>query len=123
MVLTEDNFLQCAMRAYDNLQCHTLSEFESDLKKIQLVKRMLSRYNKTSIISEQLILNHIIILFNVFGDLTVKMLFFKLDKEFWPTLIPFLIFLNRMPDFIPEYGFILSEVEVDRRISITLSKL
>ncbi len=67
------------------------------LKKIKYVKRLLNRYQKTGEISERLVLNHLVILYNVFGDATTDMLFYKLEKEFWTDLKTYLVYLQRMP--------------------------
>lgn len=74
-----------------------MSDLENDLKKIKYVKRLLNRYQKTGEISERLVLNHLVILYNVFGDATTDMLFYKLDKEFWTDLKTYLVYLQRMP--------------------------
>lgn len=74
-----------------------MSDLENDLKKIKYVKRLLNRYQKTGEISERLVLNHLVILYNVFGDATTDMLFYKLEKEFWTDLKTYLVYLQRMP--------------------------
>jgi hypothetical protein len=98
--LCDDNFLIFAMKAYDKPNC-IMSEFEEDLKRIKYVKRLIRRYKITGELKERLILNHLIILTNVFGvETAVKMLFYKLDKEDYDILKTFLIFLNFMPQLI-----------------------
>ena len=98
--LSDDNFLIYAMKAYDKPNC-ILSEFEEDLSRIKYVKRLIKRYKTTGELKERLILNHIIILSNVFGvEPSVRMLFFKLDKEDYDVLKTFLLFLNFMPRHI-----------------------
>ena len=98
--LNNDNFMFYAMKAYESPKC-IMSEFEEDLKRIKYVKRLIKRYKATGEIKERLILNHIIILSNVFGITpTVRMLFFKLDKEEYEILKTFLLFLNFMPQMI-----------------------
>lgn len=98
--LIEDNFMIYAMKAYDKPNC-IMSEFEEDLKRIKYVKRLIKRYKVTGNLKERLILNHIIILTNVFGvEPTVRMLFYKTDPNDYEILKTFLIFLNFMPKII-----------------------
>jgi hypothetical protein len=78
-----------------------MSEFEEDLKRIKYIKRLIKRYKTTGELKERLILNHIIILSNVFGTRNaVRMLFFKLDEQDYQILKTFLMFLDYMPDYI-----------------------
>ena len=95
--LNEDNFLLFAVKNYHNPGSMGMSDLENDLKKIKYVKRLLNRYQKTGEISERLVLNHLVILYNVFGDATTDMLFYKLEKEFWTDLKTYLVYLQRMP--------------------------
>lgn len=98
--LTDDNFMLYAMKAYDKPNA-IVSEFEEDLKRIKYVKRLIKRYKATGELKERLILNHIIILSNVFGiEATVRMLFYKIDNSDYPILKTFLLFLNYMPRHI-----------------------
>ena len=95
--LNDDNFLIYAAKAYDKPHIIT-SEFEEDLKRLKYVKRLLRKYRQTGDFKERLILNHVIILSNVFGvEATVNMLFFKVDPDDYPLLKTILIFLNYMP--------------------------
>ena len=99
--LTDENFMIYAMKSYDKPNA-IVSEFEEDLKRIKYVKRLIKRYKTTGELKERLILNHIIILSNVFGTRnTVRMLFFKLDEQDYEVLKTFLLFLGYMPDIIP----------------------
>lgn len=98
--LNDDNFLIYAMKAYDKPNC-IMSEFEEDLSRIKYIKRLIKRYKTTGELKERLILNHIIVLSNVFGvEPCVRMLFYKLDKEDYEVLKTFLLFLNYMPRHI-----------------------
>lgn len=123
MKLSEDNFLLYAMHHYDNQQCHTIQEFEEDLKKFLYLRKLLNRYKKDGELKERLILNHIIVLYNLFGDALTDMLFFKIEEEYWPTLITFLVYLNRMPDEVDSYNLKLSEVTLDQNIVSVLRKI
>lgn len=121
--LNESNFLLYAMHHYDNPQCHSLEEFEEDLKKILYLKKLLSRYKNNGELRERLILNHIIVLYNIFGESATRMLFYKVEKSCWDVLVTFLVYLDRMPETIPEYGIILSEIKLDETVITTLRKI
>lgn len=121
--LNESNFLLYAMHHYDNPQCHSLEEFEEDLKKILYLKKLLSRYKNNGELRERLILNHIIVLYNIFGDSATRMLFYKVEKSCWDVLVTFLVYLDRMPETIPEYGIVLSEIKLDETVIATLRKI
>ena len=121
--LNESNFLLYAMHHYDNTQCYSLTEFEEDLKKILYLKKLLSRYKNNGELRERLILNHIIVLYNIFGDSATRMLFYKVEKSCWDVLVTFLVYLDRMPETIPEYGIILSEIKLDETVIATLRKI
>lgn len=97
--LNEDNYLLFAIKFYDNPQAVTMDDFETDLKRIRYVKRLLKRYKNTGELKIHLILNHLIILFNVFNDAAVPLLFYNLDSEMWSALKSFLLFLNRFPEY------------------------
>lgn len=95
--LCDENFLIYAMKAYDKPNC-IMSEFEEDLKRIKYVKRLMKRYRVTGDLKERLILNHLIVLANVFGvEASVRMLFYRFDREDFDILKTFLLFLNYMP--------------------------
>jgi len=121
--LNEANFLIYAMHHYDNTQCYSLAEFEDDLKKFLYLKKLISRYKNNGDLKERLILNHIIVLYNLFGESTTKMLFYKVDEDCWDVLVTFLVYLNRMPETIPEYEIILSEIILDEHVISTLRKI
>ena len=100
--LNDDNFIMYAIKAYNKPNC-IMSEFEEDIKRIKYVKRLIKKYMATGDLKERLILNHIIILSNVFGiEATVRMLFLKLDEKHYPIIKTFLLFLSYMPTVI--YG-------------------
>lgn len=100
--LNEDNFIIYAMKAYDNPSCLSLDEFHDDLKRIKYIKRLLNRYESEGELKDRLIMNHIIVMFNVFNLFATRILFYKLEEEFWPALKTFLVYLGYMPDII--YG-------------------
>ena len=99
--LNDDNFLMYAMREYSNMQCTDIEEFYDDLKKIKYIKRLFNVYKNNGQLKERLILNHLIIFYNVFTvQAGTRILFYKIEKDFWPILKTFLIYLDRMPDRI-----------------------
>ena len=109
--LTHKNFLVYAMEAYNNPHCMDTNEFSEDIKRIKYVKRLFRKYSETKVLRTRLILNHLMILYNVFGAEAVKeMLFLKVEKSMYSTLKTFLVFLNYMKD--SEYV----EVPLDQHI-------
>ena len=98
MQLTDSNFLLYAMHHYDNIQCHSIEEFEEDLRKFLYLKKLFSRYKNNGELRERLILNHIIVLYNIFGESATDMLLFKIDEEHKSALATFLVYLNRLPE-------------------------
>ena len=97
--LNESNYLLFAIKFYDNPQAVTREDFESDLKRIRYIKRLLKRYKNTGELKVHLILNHLTVLFNVFNDAAVPLLFYNLEKDLWPYIKSFLLFLNRFPEY------------------------
>lgn len=125
--LNDENFLIYAIKAYDKPQM-IQSEFDEDIKRIKYVKRLLRKYKQTGEFKERLILNHVIILSNVFGvEATVNMLFFKVDKEDYSLLKTILIFLNYMPKRLSvsfdKYHLRQEEIMVDLDIASRLRNL
>jgi hypothetical protein len=124
MQLSESTFVLYAAKKYDNPSCTGLQEFHDDLSKFKYIKRLLKRYKKTNVVAERLILNHIILLHNVFRDALVPMIFFKLDESYWPQIKTFLVFLQYLPehykilDAIPE-----SDIPLDQTIIAKLRKI
>ena len=99
--LNDDNFLMFAMKEYNDIQCTDIEEFYDDLKKIKYIKRLFNIYKNNGQLKERLILNHLIVFYNVFPLLAgTRILFYKIEKSFWPMLKTFLIFLDRMPETV-----------------------
>ena len=125
--LHDGNFLIYAAKSYD--RPHILQqEFEDDLKRIKYVKRLLRKYRQTGEFKERLVLNHVIILSNVFGiEATVNMLFFKVDQEDYPVLKTILIYLNYMPTHLKvsfdKYYVRQEEIPVDLFIADKLRNI
>ena len=99
MKLTESTFLLYAMKHYDNPHCTDVSEFEEDLKRFQYLRKLFGRYRLEGDLKERLILNHLIVIYNVFGPEATQMLFFKLH-EYHEFLRPFIEYLNFMPSVL-----------------------
>ena len=115
-----------AIRNYDNPSCSGLKEFDDDLKRLRYIKRLIGRYKISGDIKERLVINHLVILYNVFGvDAATNMLFFKIQEKFWPQLKPFLILLNYMPKFVHYKGNRINESDIplDQTIVDILRKI
>ena len=103
-----------AIKSYDNPGCRGLRDFHDDLKRLRYIKRLLGRYRQTGKVKERLIINHLIVFYNVFGvDAATSMLFFKIQESLWPELKTFLVFLNYMPKtVIVSNGLYMPESEI-----------
>jgi len=98
--LTDENYLLFAMKYYTNPNCTDLLEFHDDLKRIRYIKRLFRKYEQTGVLKERLILNHMIVIYNMFErQAATRMLFLKLDG-YLDYLKPFLIMLNYWPSEI-----------------------
>ena len=97
--LNEDNFLLFAIKNYENPQAVTRDDFDKDLNHFKYIKRLLKRYKKTGEIRTHLLINHFILLYNIFGEATTPMLFFKIEKDMWSQVKTIILFLNRLPQF------------------------
>ncbi len=97
--LNEDNYLLFAIKFYNNPQAVTREDFEDDLKRIKYIKRLLKKYKNTGVLKTHLILNHLTVLFNVFDEAAVPLLFYNLDQDLWPSIKSFLVFLDRIPEY------------------------
>jgi hypothetical protein len=116
--LTSKNFALFAAKNYTNLQCMTTEEFEEDLQKFKYIKRLFNRYETTGELSERLILNHLIVIYNVFGiSAANQMMFYKIDKKNWPLLKTFLVYLN----YLPEDQYV--EIPLDQKVIDVLRKI
>jgi len=126
--LDETNFLLYAAKHYDNPSCFDTLEFYEDLNRFKYLKRLFSRYEETGELKERLILNHIIVVYNLFGvEASTRMLFFKL-KDYYHYLKPFLIFLNYCPDKVVGIGIdnstiTTSNIQMDLKIVEALRKI
>lgn len=118
--LNEDNFLLFAIKYYENPQAVTKEDFEKDLNHFKYIKRLLKRYQKTGQLKTHLLLNHFIILYNVFGDATTPMLFFKIERELWSPMKTFIMFLNKLPEYPKCY---IHDIQVDINCLQSLYKI
>ena len=114
--ITSENVIMFAIKHYDNPQCEGEKEFHDDMKRFKYIKRLLRKHKDTNILKERLLLNHIIILNNLFGpEACVTLLLFKIQREYWETLKSFLLFLNIIRDDelqnIKENKFVLELLE------------
>jgi hypothetical protein len=112
-ILSEDNFILFAMHHYDNVQCTSIDEFNNDLSRFKSLSRLFYRYKNYDELKERLILNHLIVLFNIFNDAATDMLFFKIDKDYWSVLSTFLVYLNRFPKRTNYTKFDTGHIELD----------
>ena len=112
-----------AINHYDNPQCQCIEEFEEDVRRFLYLKKLIVSYKQSKELRERLILNHIIVLYNVYGEFTTNMLFFKIDKDCWDILVTFLIFLQKLPENIPQYGIKVSDISLDKNIIEVLRRI
>ena len=97
--LTDENFLLFAIKNYENPQAVTKEDFDKDLNHFKYIKRLLKRYKNTGQLKTHLLLNHFIILYNIFGEATTPMLFFKIEEDLWSSMKTFVMFLGKLPEY------------------------
>ena len=118
--LTNDNILIYAVKAYDKPNC-IMSEFKEDMKRFNYLKRLFKRYRKVGELREQLVLNHLVVIYNVFGpEVAARLLFFKMAKDDYPALKTYMLFLNIMPEKvrgIKGQDLLSSDIPVDMTIA------
>jgi hypothetical protein len=121
--LCSENVMLYAIKVYDKPNC-IMSEFKDDMKRFNYLKRLFYRHRKTGEIKERLILNHIVVLYNVFGpEAATRLLFYKIEKEDYPALKTYLIFLSCMPDVvrgIKSKDIVSSEISVNTNVANAL---
>ena len=124
--LNDENFLMYAVKAYNSPHC-IMSEFESDLKRTKYLKRLFRRYKVTKTLKERLILNHLILLYNVFGaEPATRILFFRIDEQDYDVLKTFLIYLNYMPDKVKGINgkdILSSDILIDMNVADILRQI
>ena len=109
--LNEENFLIFAIKNYENPQAVTREDFDKDLSRFRYIKRLLKRYKTGGDLKIHLLINHFIILYNIFGEATTPMLFYKIDKSLWSSIKTFVVFLDKLPDYPKSY---IHEIELDQ---------
>ena len=124
--LNNENFILYAMKAYDRPNC-LMSEFKEDMKRFNYLKRLFHKYRKAGELKEQLVLNHLVVVYNVFGpEPATRMLFYRMSKDDYSALKTYLLFLNTMPNVvkgIKGHDLISSDIEVDMTIAEVLRKI
>jgi hypothetical protein len=118
--LNENNFLLFAIKNYENPQAVTKEDFERDLNHFKYIKRLLKRYKREGELKTHLLLNHFIILYNIFGEAATPMFFYKIEKEMWPIIKSFIIFLGKLPEY-PKSG--IHDIQVDLKCLSELYKI
>ncbi len=124
--LNEDNFIIYCIKNYHTPN-YIMSEFENDLKRTKYIKRLIRKYKTSKVLKERLILNHIVMLYNVFGaEATTKILFYKIDPKDYDVLKTFLLYLNLMPDIIfgiKNDNIISHNIQIDMNVANVLRNL
>ncbi len=126
--LTEENFIMYAIKYYYNPACRGMAEFQDDLKKFRYLKRLFRKYAVDKGFKERLILNHIVVLYNLFGtEAATRMLFFKVEEKYWSQLKTFLVYLNLMPigfQFNKKNKIVQGfEIPLDEKVNTALRKI
>ncbi len=118
--LTSENFLLFAIKHYENPQAVTKEDFEKDLNHFKYIKRLLKRYRNTGELKAHLLLNHFIILYNIFGEGTTAMLFYKIEEDMWNIMKTFVVFLDKLPEYPKCF---IHDVEIDEYCLSELGKI
>ncbi len=108
--LNEDNFLLFAIKNYENPQAVTKEDFDKDLNHFKYIKRLLKRYRNTGQLKTHLLINHFIVLYNIFGEAATPMLFYKIERDLWDIMKTFIVFLNRLPEYPKTY---MHDIHID----------
>jgi len=118
--LNEDNYILFAIKYYNNPQAVTKEDFYEDLSRFKYIKKLLRRYTKSGELKATLLINHFIIVFNIFNEAAIPLLFFKIEKELWSSMKTFLEYLNRIPEYPKSF---LNEISTDENCSKILELL
>ena len=108
--LNEENFLLFAIKNYENPSAVTREDFDKDLNHFRYIKRLLKRYKSSGELKVHLLINHFIILYNIFGDAATPMLFYKIEKNLWSAIKSFIVFLDKLPEHPHTY---IHDIEAD----------
>ena len=118
--LTEDNYVLFAIKYYDNPSAVTKEDFLDDLRRFKYIKRLINKYLKNGEVKLHLLLNHIIIVYNVFNEAATPLLFYKMDKEYWSIIKSIMILLERYPEVETET---LKKIPINEQIIKELQSL
>ena len=118
--LNEENFLLFAIKNYENPQAVTKEDFEKDLNHFRYIKRLLKRYKNSGELKTHLLINHFIILYNIFGETATPMFFYKIEDNLWSSVKTFIVFLNRLPEYPRTY---IHEIPLDEKCLEELEKI
>lgn len=118
--LNENNYILFAIKYYDNPQAVAQDDFFEDLNRFKYIKKLLRRYIKSGKLKTTLLINHFIIVFNIFNDAALPLLFFKIEKELWSCMKTFLVYLNRIPEYPKSF---LNEIPIDENCLKILNSL
>ena len=124
--LNNDNIMMYAVKAYEKPNC-IMSEFKDDMKRFNYLKRLFRRYRKVEELREQLVINHLVVLYNVFGpEVATRLLFFKMSKDDYPALKTYLLFLSIMPERIKGikgHDILALDIPIDMKVAQALRDL
>jgi hypothetical protein len=118
--LNEENYILFAIQHYDNPSAVTKDDFLEDLRRFKYIKRLINKYLKNGDVKLHLLLNHIILVYNVFGEAAAPLLFYKMDKEYWSIIKSIMIFLDRYPE---KETTTLKSIPINEKIIQELSKI
>ena len=118
--LNEENYIMFAIKHYENPQAVTQEDFFEDMKRFKWIKRLLNKYKNTGDLNIHLIINHFIVLYNIFGEATTPLLFFKIDKNLWSVLKTFIVYLGRIPEYQKTS---LNDIPIDEKCFNILNSL
>ncbi len=125
--LTENTIDMYMMRSYTNPQCIGIEEYNDDVSLIKYIKRLLNRYKKTGELKHQLLLNHIIVIYNVFGtDAGTRILLYTIEEYHWASLKTIMVYLQTMPEVVRGIGgqdILTSDIAIDEEIARRLREL
>jgi hypothetical protein len=118
--LNEDNYILFAIKYYDNPQAISQDDFFEDLSRFKYIKKLLRRYVKSGELKTTLLINHFIIVFNIFNDAALPLLFFKIERDLWSSMKTFLLYLNRIPEYPKSF---LDDIPIDENCLKILESL
>lgn len=118
--LNDENFILFAIKNYENPQSATEHDFYDDLKRFKWIKRLLKKYKNNGEMNIHLLINHFLILYNIFGDAATPLLFFKIDSEYWSFIKTIIVYLGRFPEY-PKTE--LHNIPIDNECLSVLNKL